>query len=273
LDLEPDPVPVSAKSLGKINFIEYRNVGLRYETRGQEILSDINLEIKSGETVAFVGPSGSGKSTMIKLLAGLYTPTEGSVRFNNVDIGDLNISELRHRIGLVAQETQLFAGTIRENLFFVRPEASDDDCLQALELAQAKTLLERRDKDGNRVGLETKIGEGGIKLSGGERQRLAIARALLRKPDIIVFDEATSSLDSITEKAITETVQNIENARPELITILVAHRLSTIAHADRIYVFEHGKIIESGRHDTLVKKGGLYSALWREQVAGDRRIS
>jgi ATP-binding cassette subfamily B protein len=198
---------------------------------------------------------------MVKLLTGLYLPTAGQITFNSIPTPQLDIEKLRQRIGLVAQETQLFAGTIRDNLLFVKPEADDEDCLQALKLAQAETILARGDK------LDTKIGEGGIKLSGGERQRLAIARALLRQPDLIVFDEATSSLDSITEKAITDTIRNIEQTQPKLITILIAHRLSTIAHANRIYVFEKGKIIESGRHHELVVAGGLYSALWREQIS------
>lgn len=261
--IPPAPKPAKAKSLRKINSIEYKNVSLAYDFGGAEVLQKISLSVNSGETIALVGPSGSGKSTMIKLLAGLYPPTSGDIAFNGISIGDLDIDELRQRIGLVAQETQLFAGTIRENMLFVKPEATNEECLHALELAQAKTIMEREGQ-----GLDTKIGEGGIKLSGGERQRLAIARALLREPDLIVFDEATSSLDSITEKAITDTIKTIEKTRPELITVLVAHRLSTIAHADRIYVFEKGKIIESGTHEELVALGGLYSALWREQIGG-----
>src|SRR5690606_38039153 len=157
----------------------------------------------------------------------------------DIDIRDLNISDLRHRIGLVAQETQLFAGTIRENLLFVRPDASDEEMLGALEAAQVRAVLEKGQAGSS--GLETRIGEGGVKLSGGERQRLAIARALLRNPVIIVFDEATSSLDSITEKAITETIKKIKHGSEGLIRIMVAHRLSTVIHADRIYVFEKGK--------------------------------
>lgn len=259
--IPPAPKPTNAKPLGVMQKIFYQNVSLAYDFGGNEVLQKISLSVASGETIALVGPSGSGKSTMIKLLAGLYAPTDGDITFNDISIADLDIDDLRRRIGLVAQETQLFAGTIRDNMLFVKPEATDEECLSALELAQAKSILEREGS-----GLDTKIGEGGIKLSGGERQRLAIARALLRQPDLIVFDEATSALDSITEKSITDTIRDIEKSRPELITVLVAHRLSTIAHADRIYVFEKGRIIESGTHDQLVKTGGLYSALWREQI-------
>ena len=268
LGIKPDPVSPNAQEVKDIKKVEYRNTSLQYGDSEKPAVQDINLVINSGETVAFVGPSGSGKSSMIKLLAGLYDPTKGEVLINDIEIRDTNISELRQRIGLVAQETQLFAGTIKENLLFVRPHATDDEMLNALDAAQAKTIVEKG--FGNDKGLDTRIGEGGLKLSGGERQRLAIARALLRKPDLIIFDEATSSLDSITEKAITETIKNIEKKQHKLMTVIVAHRLSTVIHADKIFVFERGKIIESGNHETLVAQGGLYAALWREQVAGEK---
>lgn len=268
LALKPVPVLSNAKDLGDIKKIEYKDVSLRYgdgSSDYKEAISKINISIHSGETVAFVGPSGSGKSSMIKLLAGLYDPTDGQIIINGTDIREISISDLRRRIGLVAQETQLFAGTIRENLLFVKPDASDEEMFKALESAQARIILESSSTDSK--GLDTRIGEGGLKLSGGERQRLAIARALLRNPNMIIFDEATSSLDSITEKAITETIKKVEHGGKELIKILVAHRLSTVAHADRIYVFEKGKIVESGTHTDLIGKNGLYSALWREQIA------
>lgn len=261
--IKPTETPVNAEKIFEIENIKYENVSLGYQGVEKFALSDVSIEIKKGETIALVGPSGSGKSTMIKLLAGLYEPTLGKVSFNGIDIRNTDLHELRRRIGLVAQETQLFAGSVRENLLFVKPDATDEECIKSLHLAQADSILERTDK-----GLDTRIGEGGLKLSGGEKQRLAIARALLRDPDLIVFDEATSSLDSITESAITETIKGLKSAKPELIRILVAHRLSTIAHADRIYVFEHGKIIESGTHTGLIDQKGLYFALWREQIAG-----
>ena len=265
--LKPTPVPPNAKELKEVNKIEYRKASLRYEG-GAHAVQDISITINSGETVAFVGPSGSGKSSMIKLLAGLYDPSEGEIFVNDYNLKEVNIEGLRRRIGLVAQETQLFAGTIRENLLFVRPNATGEQMLEALERAQASEIIKKDVKEN--LGLDTRIGEGGLKLSGGERQRLAIARALLRSPDLIVFDEATSSLDSITEKAITETIKKIEKAHHKLITVLVAHRLSTISHADRIYVFEKGKIIETGNHESLVNQGGLYAALWREQIAEEK---
>jgi ATP-binding cassette subfamily B protein len=263
--IKPVPTPPDAVVLKKLEDISYQDVSLSYKGADREAVSGVSLDIKSGESVAFVGPSGSGKSTMIKLLSGLYEPTSGSVSYNGSDLKKVHVGELRRRMGLVAQETQLFSGTVRENLLFVKPTATDEECLNALELAQAKTILEK----GENAGLDTRIGEGGVRLSGGERQRLAIARALLREPDLIVFDEATSSLDSITEASITDTIKKIKGAHPELIQVMVAHRLSTIAHADRIYVFEKGKIIETGTHEELVSRGGLYSALWREQVGGE----
>ncbi len=264
LKLEPVPIPVNAVVLPSLENISYRNVSLLYKGAEHEALAEINLSIKSGETVAFVGPSGSGKSSIIKLLSGLYEPSKGAVSFNGTDLRQVNLISLRKRIGLVAQETQLFSGTIRENLAFVKPEASDEEMISALKSAQAETIL-TKSADGVR-GLDTKIGEGGVKLSGGERQRLAIARALLRKPDLIVFDEATSSLDSITESAITETIKKIKAGEPDLIQVLVAHRLSTISHADRIFVLEKGRLVEEGSHQSLLANSGLYSALWREQI-------
>jgi ATP-binding cassette subfamily B protein len=222
----------------------------------------VNIAIGKGETVAFVGPSGSGKSTLVKLLVGLYKPTAGRLVLNGIDSSRIDYEEFRTRVGYVSQETQLFAGTIRENLLFVNPQASDEDCIRMLKAASALPIIERGGH-----GLDTKIGEGGIKISGGERQRLAIARALLRHPEILIFDEATSSLDSITEKAITETIREVSNIRSDLITVLVAHRLSTVSHADKIYVLAKGRITEEGSHQNLLRAENLYAALWREQSA------
>lgn len=251
-----------AKNIGKLSSIEFDNVTFRYASAPHASLAEATFVIPEGSTVAFVGPSGAGKSTVMKLVAGLYHPTDGAVKLNGTDMRKVDFTKYRQRIGLVAQETQLFAGTIRENLRFVKPNATDEECLAVLKAAQAMNILERAEK-----GLDTKIGEGGIKVSGGERQRLAIARALLREPDLLIFDEATSSLDSITEKAITETIREIEKAHTSLITILVAHRLSTVAHANTIYVLERGRIVEHGNHHELIAKQGLYHAMWREQQA------
>lgn len=267
LNQVPDKQPENPTPIGNISDITFKDVSFGYHTGNNHALHGINLNINSGKTVAFVGPSGSGKSTTIKLVVGLYQPTEGQVLFNGVPSTEIDLVHLRNRVGLVAQETQLFSGTIRENLLFVRPDATDEECTEALQAASANTLLDRARNEGQDNGLDTKIGEGGLKLSGGEKQRLAIARALLRNPDILIFDEATSSLDSITEESITQTIKEIEGKRPELIRILVAHRLSTVMHADTIYVLEKGKMIEQGSHEELLKQNGLYSALWRQQIA------
>jgi ATP-binding cassette subfamily B protein len=240
--------PEHPAAIGSLRTIEFKDVDFGYQQGTLPALYTMNLEIKSGETVAFAGYSGSGKTTLIKLLVGLYRPTAGKIFLNGIDGETIDYDGFRRRIGYVSQETQLFAGTLRENLLFVNPDATDDDCWQALKNASVTAIAERGGK-----GLDTKIGEGGIKISGGERQRLAIARALLRDPELIIFDEATSSLDSITEKSITDTIHEIGKSRPNLIIVMVAHRLSTLAHADRIYVMKKGKVIEqSGNTENLV---------------------
>ena len=258
----PEPKPASPQNPGPIREIVFDQVSFQYSTATASSLEGLDLVLRHGETAAFAGPSGSGKTTLVKLLVGLYKPSGGALRINGIDSSEIDYVKFRERIGYVSQETQLFAGTIRENLLFVEPAASDAECLAALRAAEAESILTR-----GQAGLDTKIGEGGLKLSGGERQRLAIARALLRQPQLLIFDEATSSLDSLTEKAITETIRGIAQKMPDLVTVLVAHRLSTIAHADRIYVLAQGKISETGNHAELLRQGGLYAALWREQSA------
>ncbi len=269
LHIPAEAKPAHPQVLDGLKTVDFQQVRFQYGSNDKAALIDVDVRIKAGETVAFVGPSGSGKTTLVKLLVGLYRPTSGKVMFNNIEVNNLDLEKFRNRIGLVAQDTQLFAGTIRENLLFASPKATDEECLQALSAAAAASLLSR----GGSQGLETKIGEGGLKLSGGEKQRLAIARALLRKPDLIIFDEATSSLDSITEEQITQTIRDIEAQRKDLINVLVAHRLSTIMHADKIYVLEKGHIVESGKHQQLLDKHGLYAALWRQQIASKETVA
>jgi ATP-binding cassette subfamily B protein len=262
LAIASEPKPANPVEVGPLHRIAFESVWFTYPSATTPSLEDIRLEIREGETVAFVGPSGSGKTSLVKLLVGLYRPSEGCLSVNGTDLTDIDPDELRGRIGLVTQDTQLFAGTIRDNLLFVNPRASDDECVEVLRQAAALPIIERGGK-----GLDTKIGEGGIKISGGERQRLAIARALLRQPELMIFDEATSSLDSITERAITATIRALTLGRHRRMTVLVAHRLSTIAHAQRIHVLAKGRIVETGTHDTLLGLNGLYAALWREQSA------
>lgn len=258
-----DKKPENPKPLSKIEQLTFSDISFKHLTGQTNALNHINFSVNKGETIAFVGPSGSGKTTLVKLLVGLYQPVQGDVVYNSISGKEINLDQLREKIGFVTQDTQLFSGTIRENLQFVKPNATDEECLKVLRQAACHTLLARADK-----GLDSVIGEGGVKVSGGEKQRLSIARALLRNPDILVFDEATSSLDSITEEEITATIKDVSKLS-EQITILIAHRLSTIRHADRIYVLEKGRIIEQGKHEDLVEEKGLYYAMWRQQV-GER---
>ncbi len=263
MSIPKDKKPDNPTSIAKIKKLEFDEVSFKHQSASTNALNGISFETNIGETIAFVGPSGSGKTTLVKLLVGLYEPKAGAIKYNGVVATNIDLDVLREKIGFVTQDTQLFSGTIRENLQFVRPEATDDECMRVLHQAACQNLLARADK-----GLDTMIGEGGVKVSGGEKQRLSIARALLRKPDILVFDEATSSLDSLTEEEITTTIKEVSDIDNHM-TILIAHRLSTIKHADRIYVLERGNVIEQGTHDELVLQSGLYYAMWRQQV-GER---
>jgi ATP-binding cassette subfamily B protein len=258
--------PVSPVLVGGINELEFRNISFKHLTANYKALDDISFDVKKGETIAFVGPSGAGKSTLVKLLVGLYRPQEGGIYYNGINSEEIDFDELRGQIGFVTQDTQLFAGTIKENLKFVNPEATDEELWDVLKKASCNYILTRAEN-----GLDTVIGEGGLKLSGGEKQRLSIARSLLRHPHMLIFDEATSSLDSITEEAITSTIKKISAERQQ-ITILIAHRLSTIMHADRIYVLEKGHIAETGSHRELLGETGLYYAMWRQQI-GERKAA
>ncbi|WP_207512299.1 ABC transporter ATP-binding protein [Longitalea luteola] len=261
---KPERQPEHPKHLGNIQTLDFQAVSFKHQTAQQKAIDDISFSAKTGETIAFVGPSGSGKSTLMKLLVGLYRPQEGKILYNGIDETDINFEDLRNQIGFVTQDTQLFSGTIRENLMFVNTTASEEELMDALKKASCTNLLARAEK-----GLDTMIGEGGLKLSGGEKQRLSIARALLRKPRLLIFDEATSSLDSLTEEEITNTIKEISSQRNQ-ITILIAHRLSTIMHADRIYVLEKGDVVETGSHESLLEEKGLYYAMWRQQI-GERK--
>jgi ATP-binding cassette subfamily B protein len=200
----------------------------------------------------------------VKLLLGLYQPNNGKVLYNSIESSEIDLKELRMQLGLVSQDSQLFSGTIKDNLLFVKPDATDEELMTVLKKAACHTLLNRASN-----GLYTTIGEGGIKLSGGEKQRLSIARALLRHPRLLIFDEATSALDSITEEEVTETIRSLSASKSQ-ITILIAHRLSTIMHADTIYVLEQGNLVEKGRHEELLEEKGLYYAMWRQQI-GERK--
>ena len=261
IEQRPD-VPVDIKDLHRLSF---ENVVFRHKTASYNAIDNISFSVNAGETIAFVGPSGAGKSTLVKLLVGLYKPVSGEIYFNETSFSKIRYNQLRRKIGFVTQDTQLFSGTIKYNLQFVHPEATDEDIKEALRKASATKLLERSEK-----GIDTLLGENGMKLSGGEKQRISIARALLRDPQLLIFDEATSALDSLTEEEITNTIRAISGERKQII-IHIAHRLSTIMHADVIYVLEKGKIVEQGSHDMLLEQKGLYYAMWRQQI-GERRV-
>ncbi len=258
-----EPKSPSPQKLGKLNEIGLEGVTFRHISGSRDALSNVSFNATSGQTIAFVGPSGSGKTTLVKLLVGLYIANSGKVLYNNLTADNIDLAELRSQIGLVTQDTQVFAGSIRDNLTFVREGATDEELLLVLKQSAASSLMQRASE-----GLDTVIGEGGVKRSGGEKQRLSIARALLRNPTLLVFDEATSSLDSLTEQQITDTIKELSQNKNQ-ITVLIAHRLSTVMHADRIYVLEKGKLAESGKHQELVDQKGLYYAMWRQQIGED----
>jgi ATP-binding cassette subfamily B protein len=263
LDTPRDPKPADPEPVDELMTLQFEDVSFQHQSSSSLALDEIGFSAARGDTIAFVGPSGAGKSTLVKLLVGLYAPKAGEILYNGISSHRVDLDLLREKIGFVTQDTQLFSGSIRENLLFVNPQATDEECMEVLQQAAAHSLLSRADR-----GLDTLIGEGGVKVSGGEKQRLSIARALLRHPQLLVFDEATSSLDSLTEEEISRTIREVATNQ-EAITILIAHRLSTVMHADRIYVLERGHIVEFGRHSELLDQKGLYYAMWRQQV-GER---
>lgn len=267
LAMPPEPRPQNPIAIERLERLVFDDVRFQHQAASTPALKDISFSVSRNETIAFVGPSGAGKTTLVKLLVGLYRPQSGHIYYNGSREDEVAIESLRERIGFVTQDSQLFSGSIRENLLFVSPGATDEECMDVLRQASLQGLLARADR-----GLDTVIGEGGVKVSGGEKQRLSIARALLRRPQLLVFDEATSSLDSITEEGISQTIRDVAATR-DAITILIAHRLSTVLHADRIYVLERGEIVEFGGHEELIERKGLYYAMWRQQVGEGRPVA
>lgn len=237
--------------------VRFEDVGFAYGD-GPPVLKGITLHVPAGETHAIVGATGAGKSTIVKLLLRLYEPTAGRITLDGIPIDELTFRSLRGAFGFVAQDAFLFQGTVRENLAYGRPDATDEDLVRAARLAEADTFIRALPQ-----GYDTIVGERGQKLSGGQRQRLTIARAIVRDPAVLVLDEATSAVDNETEAAIQRSLDHVSADRT---TIVIAHRLSTVRHADRIHVLEAGQVIESGTHDELVALGGLYAALWRVQT-------
>jgi ATP-binding cassette, subfamily B, bacterial len=265
LDSPREPRPADPIEVGELTRLSFDGVTFSHLSAGAPAVQGVSFEVRRGETVALVGPSGAGKTTLVKLVVGLYRPQAGRILYDGHPQDRVDLEKLREKIGFVTQDTQLFSGSIRENLLFVRPDGTDAECLEVLDRAACDGLLARADR-----GLDTVIGEGGVKVSGGEKQRLSIARALLRRPDLMVFDEATSSLDSLTEEEVSRTIRDLARDR-RVMTVLIAHRLSTVMHADRIYVLERGRVVEQGRHPALLAAKGLYYAMWRQQV-GERRL-
>ena len=255
VEIDNDPQALRPESFaGELAFEE---VSFHYDP-DQPILNNVSFELKPGSSVAIVGPSGAGKSTIINLIPRLYDVTGGRILLDGVDIRKLDLAFLRQHIGVVTQDTYLFNGTIRENLLYAKPDATQAEIEQACREANIHAFISGLPK-----GYDTVVGNRGMKLSGGEKQRLSIARIILRKPGLIIFDEATSSLDSISEHAIQEAIEPILAKSTSLI---IAHRLSTILSADEILVLEKGKIVERGDHETLVKKGGIYTMLYNTQM-------
>jgi ATP-binding cassette, subfamily B, bacterial len=242
-----------------IEKVSFDRVLFAYDTN-KPVLHDVSWHAKQWQTIAFVWPSGSWKSTIIKLLLGLYQPIDGVVCINDKSLTAYNPQLFKQTIGYVSQESQLFAGTIKDNLLFVKPDATDAEIFSVLDAAQIKSLVIE-----SSLWLDTKIGEWWLKLSGGQRQRLAIARALLRQPSLLIFDEATSSLDTLVEAEITQTIQQISATQHNMIIVIIAHRLSTIKHADTIFVLQNGSIVQQWKHDDLIVSSWLYTTLWNSQ--------
>ncbi|MBR2792205.1 MAG: ABC transporter ATP-binding protein, partial [Erysipelotrichaceae bacterium] len=238
--------------------VRFENVDFSYDG-SRQILKNVSFELKSGNSVAIVGPSGSGKSTMVNLIPRLYDVTGGSVKFDGVDVRQLDLNYLRNNVGVVTQETYLFNGTIRDNLLYAKQDATEEEMIEALKKANIYDFVESQES-----GLDTMVGNRGLKLSGGEKQRISIARILLRDPALLIFDEATSALDSISESKIQEAIDPLIESRT---SILIAHRLSTILSADEILVVKDGEIVERGVHEQLVKAGGVYTELYETQFS------
>jgi ATP-binding cassette subfamily B protein len=250
---DPKQPMVLPKMTGEV---EFKHVDFSYD-KERQILKDVSFKLEAGKSMAIVGPSGSGKSTIINLIPRIYDVCEGSVLFDGVDVRKLSLKQLRKNVGVVSQETYLFNGTIRDNLLYASPNATEEDMIEACKKANIYDFIQNQEK-----GLDTMVGNRGLKLSGGEKQRISIARVLLKDPKLLIFDEATSALDSISEQKIQDAIDPIIKERT---SILIAHRLSTILAADMIYVLKDGEIVERGQHKELVRKGGVYTELYETQ--------
>ncbi|KGR89957.1 multidrug ABC transporter ATP-binding protein [Ureibacillus massiliensis 4400831 = CIP 108448 = CCUG 49529] len=250
---KPNAKPISSVK-GQVDFDQ---VTFKYEKEGNTILNNISFHIKPGETAAFVGMSGGGKSTIVSLLPRFYDVTSGAVKIDGMNVSDVNIHSLREQIGIVLQDNILFSDTVKRNILMGRPDATDEEVIEAAKAANAHDFIMSLPN-----GYDTKVGERGVKLSGGQKQRVAIARVFLKNPPILVLDEATSALDLESEALIQESIERLAHNRT---TIIIAHRLSTITHADKIFVIDHGELVEEGTHETLMQKQGIYHDLFQIQ--------
>lgn len=250
----PDAVPMPSVT----GHVRFEGVSFAYHRGGRLVLDNVTFEIKPGSVVAVVGHSGAGKSTLADLIPRFYDPTSGRVLIDGIDIRTVQLASLRKQIGIVPQETLLFAGTIRDNIAYATPDATDEQVIAAAKAAHAHEFIQRLEK-----GYQTLVGERGVRLSGGERQRIAIARAILKNPRILILDEATSSLDTASEALVQQALEELMQGRT---TLIIAHRLSTVVNADQILVLEHGRIVERGTHQELLMKGGVYTRLFRKQM-------
>lgn len=240
--------------------VEFSNVSFDYQTGGRPVIDAVNLRVRPGQRIALVGPSGAGKSTLMALLQRFYDPSSGSIRFDGWDLRELKQRSVRRQIGVVLQDAVLFDDTVAANICYGRPRATRADMIAAAKAANAHDFIERLP-----LGYDTPVGEKGSRLSGGERQRIAIARALLKNPPILILDEATSALDAESEDLVQQALEHLVRGRT---TFVIAHRLSTVVHADRILVLRNGRIEEAGRHEELMRAGGYYASLVRRQTQG-----
>ena len=259
LDRRPAMVD-GARPLGAVRgALSFEGVTFRYPSRPEiAVLKDLELAIEPGEVVALVGPSGAGKSTIAALICRFHDPEQGTVRIDGIDLRELQAATLRARIGVVAQEPTLFAATLRENILYGRPDASEDELREAARQANALEFIESFPE-----GFDTLIGERGVRLSGGQKQRVSIARALLEDPPILILDEATSALDAESEHLVREALERLQRGRT---TLIIAHRLSTVQGADRVLVLERGRVVQEGRHAELAGSEGLYRRLVEHQL-------
>jgi subfamily B ATP-binding cassette protein MsbA len=265
LDQEPEHDPGEADMERAGGEVAFEQVTFVYEDSRSPAVRDIDIHIRSGERIALVGPSGSGKSTLISMLLGFYRPSSGVVRLDGRDIRELTLASLRRQFAIVTQETMLFDGTIRSNILYGSPAPSEKRLEEVIEAAHVAEFVSRLPK-----GLDTPVGERGGRLSGGQRQRVAIARALYKDAPVLILDEATSSLDSVSERLVRDATENLARNRT---SIVIAHRLFTVEHADRIFVMNEGRVVEEGRHRDLIERGGMYTRLYQTQQMEEQRIA